>query len=146
MDEGYLVKLGVAGCEAQRVFEEKVKFFVLSFVSTEVQHGLYFAESQCGVVSTKAKGVAESKVDTAVCGFVEGEVEGCDVWVVGEVVDCRRDDIVFNSQYGCNGLNSTGGTKEMAGHGFSGVEGDFVCLFAEEGDDGTRFGHIAHGG
>ena len=58
VNEGYLVQLGIAGCATQRVFEEKVKFFVFSFIAAQVKHGLYFAESQCGVVSTEAEGVA----------------------------------------------------------------------------------------
>ena len=67
-------------------------------------------------MTAKSESIADGKVDFPLLRLVEGEVEGRNLRVIVEMVDCRGDDTILNGKDGGNGLDCAGSTKEVASH------------------------------
>ena len=100
-----------------------------------------FLEKQRGVLSAEAESIAEGVADVPFACCVEGEIEfRVDLWVVLEVVDGGWDDAFVQRHDGGAGFHGAGTSKQVAGHGFGGVEADVVASLAKNFLDGDDFG------
>ena len=98
-------------------------------------------------MSSKTKRIAHGHVDAAMLGFVQREVKfRVDFRIYGNVVDGRRDEIVFDGEQTGDGLNSACGAQQVAGHTFGRRYVDFVAVVAKNMLDGFQFGHVAEWG
>ena len=71
----------------------------------------------------KTKGVAHCHIDLPFLRFVESEVDvWIDIFIIREMVDCRRDDVVLDRQNGRNCFNHTSSTQQMPGHGLCRID------------------------
>ena len=96
-------------------------------------------------MTAKAESIADGEVDIPSLRLVESEVEGRDLGVVGEMVDCRRDNAILDGKDGGDGLHSSGSTQQMARHRFGGIDGDLVSIIAKESHDSLRLRNVANG-
>lgn len=97
-------------------------------------------------MTAEAESVAECEIDRTMGRCIKSKVERRDVGVVVEMVDSRRDDIVFDSEDGSDSLGGASSAHKVPHHRLGSVEANLRGIGAKEEGDSLSFGDIADRG
>ena len=92
-------------------------------------------------MTTKAEGIAQGSPNRAVLGLVEGQVDArVKGWVVGKMIDGRRNDAFTDGFDGSDGFHSTGRSQQVTGHGLGRRNIESIGILPKDILDGFDFG------